>query len=80
MLSIVNTLLFIMMIFFLFVVPVGVGIMMVYSAITGKFCVKPLDTDPILWRLGYPIRGPVGVAAIFFGIWMTYTALKSEIF
>lgn len=80
MLWLVNTLLFIMMIFFLFVIPVGVGIAMVYSAITGKFCVKPLDTDPILWRVGYPIRGPVDVAAITFGLWMTWKALKSEFF
>ena len=78
MLCIVNTLLFIMMLFFLFVVPVGAGIVLVYSAITDKFCVKPLDTDPLLWRMAYPIRGPAGVAAIIFGFWATWSAIYSE--
>jgi len=76
----INTLLTTMMLFFSLVLSVGIGTLFVYSAITGRFCVKPLDSDPLVDHLVYQIWGLVGIAFILFGLWLTYHFIKSEFF
>ena len=78
----INILWVIIMLFSYLVVlfPTGVGILLVYSAITGRFYVKPLESDPLIDRWIYPIRGKVGIAFILFGLWVIYLVIKSEFF
>ena len=60
---------------FLSIIP-AVGILFIYSAITGKFLVKPLEDEQWHLHISYRFRGIIGIGILIFSFWIFWDFLR----